>query len=230
MARHIGIVGCSAEGAALCYRTICTEAPEQMGPFAHPEVSLHTHSFGRYMDALHADDWHAVAALMLDSARRLARAGAEVLICPDNTIHQALPLVLPDSPLPWLHIAREVIREARGRSFRRLAILGTEWLMTGPVYADAAHDAGIETRIPPDRQRRCIDRIIFEELVRGRVLPDSRRQLEQVLAEMKGLGCDAAVLGCTELPLLADPDTSPLPTLDSTRILARAALREALSG
>ncbi len=236
MARHIGIVGCSAEGAALCYRTICTEAPERMGRFAHPEVSMHTHSFARYMDAIAAGDWHAVAALMLDSARKLARAGAELLICPDNTVHQAMGRVEADSPLPWLHIAREVVAEARRRGCRRLAVLGTTYLMAGPVYRDAAGEAGIEVHIPQPPQQQEIHRIIFEELVGGAFLPGSRRRVLKIIAEMKARGCDAAVLGCTELPLLVHPpadlgeasESAALPMLDSTRLLARAAVREAL--
>jgi len=227
VAKHVGIVGCSSEGAALCYRMICLEAAETMGTYHHPEVSMHTHSLARYMDFIVAGDWPAVAGLMLDSAGKLAAAGAELLICPDNTIHQAMPLVEPASPLPWLHIAREVVREARRRSFRCLAVLGTMQLMTGPVYGDAAGEGGLDVKIPDPRQREEVHRIIFEELVLGRVRPESRRYLHGVMASMKSAGCDAAVLGCTELPLLADGPAGPLPTLDSTRLLARAAIREA---
>ncbi len=228
MARHVGIVACSAEGAALCYRTFCVGAAEVMGPHEHPEVSMHTHSLARYMVAIHARDWRAVAALMLDSARRLARIGAELLICPDNTIHQAMPLVEPDSPLPWLHIAREVVDLARRSGHRRLAVLGTRYLMEGPVYREAAARAGLAVSVPPEPQRARIDHIIFEELVCGRLLAESRQYLNAVMAEMKQQGCEAAVLGCTELPLLVDPAAAPVPVLDSTRILARAALREAV--
>ena len=159
MARHIGIVACSAEGAALCYLTISTEAAARMGRHNHPEVSMHTHPLARYMASIERGDWQAVADLMLDSARRLAAIGAEFLISPDNTIHQTMPLVAPRSPLPWLHIADETIAAARAGGYRRLA-----------------------------------------------------------------------VLGCTEIPLLVDPAAAPLPVLDSTRLPARAALREAMGG
>jgi aspartate racemase len=228
VARHIGIVACSAEGAALCYRTICLEADQTMGRYDHPEVSMHTHSLARYMVGIRSGDWPAVAELMLDSAAKLARAGAELLICPDNTIHEAMGLVEPRSALPWLHIAHEVARQAQRQGFRCLAVLGTKYLMEGRVYRSAAAEAGLSMQVPGEEERRRIDRIIFEELVYGQVLPDSRRHLDEVMAEMKALGCDAAVLGCTELPLLADPATAPLPLLDSTRILARAALAEAM--
>ena len=226
MARHIGIVACSAEGAALCYRTICTEAAERMGRHDHPEVSMHTHSLARYMAGITRGDWQAVAALMLDSADRLARIGAELLICPDNTIHQAMPIVLPASPLAWLHIAEEVIAAAKQQGRRCLAVLGTKYLMTGPVYREAAAKADIAIRIPQADDRERIDRIIFDELVYGTIVAESRAYLNGVMARMKSQGCDAAVLGCTELPLLVDPAGAPLPTLDSTRLLARAAIRE----
>jgi len=226
--KHIGIVACSAEGAALCYRTICAEAAGSMGAHDHPEVSMHTHSLARYMAPIRAGRWEAVAELMLDSARKLAGIGAELLVCPDNTIHQAMPLVQPNCPLPWLHIAREVVSEARRRGYTRLAVLGTKFLMEGPVYREAAAEAGIEVDIPDQREREEIDRIIFEELVRGRFTRRSRETFNGIMRRMQACGCDAAVLGCTEIPLLVDPAEAPLPTLDSTRLLARAALREAV--
>ena len=143
---HIGIVACSTEGAALCYRTISLAGAEMLGRHDHPEVSLHSHSLARYMKYIDAGDWAGVAELMLSSAEKLARAGADFLICPDNTIHQALDLVEHRSPRPWLHIAREVAEEARRRQFKRLAVLGTRYLMEGPVYRETLKAAGIGHR------------------------------------------------------------------------------------
>jgi aspartate racemase len=167
---HIGIVGCSAEGAALCYRTICAEGAALLGPRAHPEVSLHTASFADYVRCLDAKDIQGVADLMLSSAHKLAAAGADFLICPDNTIHQAFPLVAPASPLPWL-------------------------------------------------------RRIMDELVNGVFRSETVAFFQQVIGGLQARGCDAVILGCTEIPLIIDDRNSPLPTLDSTRLLARAALR-----
>ena len=229
MARHIGIVACSAEGAALCYRTICTEASELMGRHDHPQVSLHTHSLARYEVFLDAGDWSCVADLMLDSARKLATIGAEFFVCPDNTIHQAMPLVVPRSPRPWLHIADEVLAAARSAGHQRLGVLGTRWLMDGPVYRDAGAAAGLEVLFPDEPDRRRIDAVILDELVNGVVLPQSRRLFNEVIGRLQARGCDAVVLGCTEIPLLVDPHASPLPTFDSTRLLARAAIRHALA-
>jgi aspartate racemase len=228
MARHVGIVACSAEGAALCYRTLCVEAPGVMGEHRHPEVSMHTFPLGEYMVHIRSGNWSRVAGLMLSSATKLAKAGAEFAICPDNTIHQAFDLVAAASPIPWLHIADAVADEARSHEFRTLAITGTKYLMTGPVYADCLRIHGIDTRIPDAVEREEIDRIIFSELVHGVFTERSRRYFNTVIQAMKGRGCDGVILGCTEIPLLVDPDDCPLPTLDSTRLLARAALKAAL--
>ncbi|HET7873351.1 MAG TPA: amino acid racemase [Terriglobales bacterium] len=232
MSKHIGIVGCSAEGAALCYRTICLEAEPLMGRHAHPEVTLHNICLADYMRHLSPiaaeDDWSAVAELMLRSVEKLKRAGAEFVICPDNTIHAALPYVLARSPLPWLHIAEEVGKEAERRGFRKLALTGTRYLVNSGVYPEKLQALGLEYVRPGEEQREKINSIIFDELVRGLQTAESLGYLQQVIAEMKSQGCDAVVLGCTEIPLLVSDATSPLPTLDSTRLLARAALREAV--
>ena len=222
MPQHIGIAACSAEGAALCYRTICTEAPQLLGAaHAHPEVSMHTPSLARTMDLIYQGDWQGVGEVMLDSARKLAGMGADFLICPDNTIHQALPYVTPRSPRPWLHIADAVMNEAGSRGFRRIGLTGTKWLMEGPVYAG-------ELVRPEPAEREEINRIIMDELVLGVFKPAAVGYFQKVMEKMKRQGCDAVVLGCTEIPLIMNDANSPLPTLDSTRLLARAALRRAL--
>ncbi len=228
MAKHIGIVACSAEGAALCYRTVCNEAPRLMGEDRHPEISMHNHCLGEYMAFIRAGDWAGVAELMLSSAHKVAGAGADFAVCPDNTIHQAFDLVEPESPIPWLHIARVVGEEARRQGFARLGILGTRYLMTGPVYPDALAQVGIEAIVPDEPDRERIDDIIFDELVKAVFREDSRLCFNEVMQRLKARGADAAVLGCTEIPLIVGPEDAPLPTLDSTRLLARAAIREAV--
>ncbi|MBS0577844.1 MAG: amino acid racemase [Proteobacteria bacterium] len=230
MTQHIGIVGCSAEGAALCYRTVCLEGAQWLRAHDHPEVSLHTHALARYMDYIDAADWAGVGELMLSSAHKLAAAGADFLICPDNTIHQALPAILDRSPLPWLHIAEVVAREAQARRFGRLGITGTRYLVDSQVYPNALDAAGLGWLRPQPAERAEINRIIFEELVRGIVSPASAGYFQQVFERMRAAGCDAVVLGCTEIPLLINDANSPLPTLDSTRLLARAALKRAVQG
>jgi len=230
MAKHIGIVACSAEGAALCYRTLCTEAPAVMGEYMHPEVSMHTHPLAEYMVHIRSGEWADVAKMMLSSACKLHSIGAEFAICPDNTIHEAFDLVVKESPIPWLHIADAVGREAEKLGLKNLAITGTKYLMTGPVYPRALQKFGIACQIPEEPDRARIDDIIFRELVNGVFKEDSRLYFNTVVSKMKERGCQGVVLGCTEIPLLVDPEDCPLPTFDSTRLLARAALNESLMG
>jgi aspartate racemase len=227
MPQHIGIVACSAEGAALCYKTICVEGARFLGPHGHPEVSLHTHSLADYVECLDRGDRKGVAELMLSSARKLAKAGADFLICPDNTIHQAMPDVLPHSPLPWLHIAEVVAEEAVARGFKRLGITGTRWLVDSEVYPEKLAARGLGYLRPTAAERDETNRIIMDELVCSVFTPQAVATYQRVMGRMKAEGCDAVVLGCTEIPLIMNDDNSPLPTLDSTRLLARSALKRA---
>ncbi|HEY7111553.1 MAG TPA: amino acid racemase [Thermoanaerobaculia bacterium] len=228
MARRIGIVACSAEGAALCYRTIAIEGFHAMGEHDHPEVTLHSIPMARHMEAIRRDEWEAVGELMLDSVRKAAAAGADFAICPDNTLHQALPYIRAVSPIPWLSIAEVVAEEAEHRGFGRVGVMGTKYLMEGPVYPEAFRPRGIEWRIPPAADRERINRAIFQELVNAVFTDETRALFDSVMRALGAEGCDAAALACTEIPLIVRPEEAPLPTLDSTRLLARAAVRRAL--
>jgi aspartate racemase len=228
MVQHIGIVGCSAEGAALCYRTVCLEGEQLLGAYQHPEVSVHTHPLGEYMRHVSCDDWAGVAQLMLSSAHKLAGAGADFLICPDNTIHRALPALLARSPRPWLHIAEVVAGVAAARGYRTLGITGTRYLVESEVYPQKLRARGLAYLRPSDAECAEVNRIIFEELVRGVCSAAAVTCLQGVFRRLQAAGADAVVLGCTELPLIMSDANSPLPTLDSTRLLARAALARAV--
>jgi aspartate racemase len=228
MTQHIGIVAGSAEGAALCYRTICLEAPVVMGEHNHPEVTMNSVPMAEHMPYIRAHDWEGLAGLLAASARKVAEAGADFAICPDNTYHQAFKYLIPQSPLPWLHIARAVAEEAHRIGYVRLGILGTKYLMEGPVYTEALEEFRIESKIPDEADRERINEIIFKELVNGIFPESSRLYFNEVGEKLKSRGCDALILGCTEIPLIVRPRDTPLPTLDSTRLLARAALKRAL--
>ncbi len=228
MTRHIGIVAGSAEGAALCYRTICLEAPAVMGEHNHPEITMNSVPLAEHMRHIRANDWETLAGILAASAHKVAQAGADFAICPDNTYHQAFKYVVPQSPIPWLHIAGAVAEEAHRSGYARLGILGTKYLMEGGVYPEALEGFRIESEIPDEADRETINEIIFKELVNGIFPERSRLYFNEVAEKLKARGCDAVVLGCTEIPLIVRPDDTPLPTLDSTRLLARAALRRAL--
>jgi aspartate racemase len=226
--RHIGVVACSAEGAALCYRTICQEGVQFLGAHGHPEVTLHSAPLSEYMSHIYRGDWHGVADVMLESAEKLKKAGADFLICPDNTLHQALPLVALRSPLPWLHIAEVVAARARELGYRRVGILGTRWLVESDVYPAALAAHGVQFVLPEPAEREELNRVIMDELVCGVFKAEALTFHQRVIEGMKRAGADAVVLGCTEIPLLVNDNNSPLPALDSTRLLARAALRRAV--
>jgi aspartate racemase len=228
MSPHIGIVGCSAEGAALCYRTICDEGPELLGRHTHPEITMHTFPLSAYMEPIYRDRWDEVGEMMLASARKLQEAGANFLICPDNTVHQGLDLVRARSPLPWLHIAEVVAENAVRAGYKRVGLTGTKYLMEGPVYPSKLASRGVEIHLPKPAERTRINSIIFDDLVYGRFRNEDLFYFQQVIESMKRAGCEAVILGCTEIPLLVSPEESPLPTLDSTRLLARAALKYAV--
>lgn len=228
MTKHIGIVAGSAEGAALCYRTICLEAPELMGEHNHPEITMNSVPLAEHMEYVRADDWQGLADVLLISTQKVAEAGAHFAICPDNTYHQAINLLIPKSPIPWIHIAEAVGEEAQKSGHHRLGILGTKYLMEGPVYPTALAKFHIDREIPDETDRVRINEIIFQELVNGKFPETSRLFFNEVTDKLKSRGCDAVVLGCTEIPLIVRPDDCPLPTLDSTRLLARAAVKRAL--
>lgn len=228
MTQHIGIVAGSAEGAALCYRTICLEAPAIMGEHNHPEITMNSMPMAEQMVHIRANDWESVANLLAASAHKVARAGADFAICPDNTYHQSFKYLIPQSPIPWLHIAGAVAEEAHRLGYVRLGILGTKYLTESEVYPEALAERQIAREIPDAADRERINEIIFKELVNGVFLETSRLFFNEVSEKLKTRGCDAVVLGCTEIPLIVRPDDTPLPTLDSTRLLARAALKRAL--
>jgi aspartate racemase len=222
MPGHIGIVACSAPGAALCYELIAA-AP---GPAR--EISMNAQPFGDYMRHIDAANWQGVAELMLVSAGKLAGAGADFLIAPCNTIHQAMKHVIGRSPLPWLHIAAAVVAEAKRLGYRRVGLLGTSLTMESPLYPSQLDAAGIEHGVPESRERAEINRFILDEMVRGAFTTEARMYFTGLIQRLKERGCDAAGLCCTELPVLLEGGETALPLLDSTRLLAQAALERSV--
>jgi aspartate racemase len=200
-----------------------------MGGYINPEVSIHSVSFKEYMTLFESRNWEDVAELMLTSSKKLASVGADFVICPDNTVHEAYDLVAPRSPIPWLSILEEVRNGAIYKGYACLGILGTEYIMTSPLYQKKLNDAGILTEIPEEKDRKKVHDIVYNELANGIFTEYQRRYFNRVIKKLKDYGAEAVVLGCTEIPLVMDPSDCPLPTLDSTRMLARAALRKALS-
>jgi aspartate racemase len=205
------------------------ESARVLGAHDHPQISMHTYPLARYMACVDRGDWAGVGELMLSSAQKLATIGADLLICPDNTVHQAMAYVEPRSPLPWLHIAEVVARHAVDRGFRRLGLTGTRSLVESEIYPAILASRGLEYVRPTAAEREEVDHVIFSELVNGIFSLEAVACFQRVIARLKSEGCDAVVLGCTEIPLIMNDANSPLPTLDSTRVLARAALQRAVA-
>jgi amino-acid racemase len=226
--RHLGILAHSAEGAALCFLAFCQEGFRELGPHDHPDVTLDCIPLARSMPALEAEDHDAVREILAESALRLAGAGADFFVCPDNTAHIALERPGPGLAIPGLHIAEIVADRAARDGRERVAVLGTRYTMDGPVYPRALGARGIGWAVPEPQERERINEIIFEELVNGVFTGDARREYVDIMRRMAGDGADAVALVCTEIPLLVSPADSPLPTLDSTRLLARAAFEVAV--
>lgn len=226
--KHIGILAHSADGAALCFLEMCREGARLMGTHLHPEITLSILPMGDSMAAWERMDLPALQRIFQATAQRLAGAGCDFFVCPDNTAHIALGAQGGELPLPGLHIAEIVAQRAREDGRRRIGLLGTKWTMEGPVYRDALGRRGLELVTPPPADRALVDRVIFTELCSGVISDPARVEFLRIISALKQEGCDAVALSCTEIPLLVTPDVSPLPTLDSTRLLAREAVAVAL--
>jgi aspartate racemase len=226
--RHIGILSHSFEGATLCYRTMCLEGVERLGPHMHPEITLTGVAMHHMLDAWERGNLPVLRAMFIDDMRKLAAAGAEFFVCPDNTAHIALEAPGEPSPIPCLHIGEVVADEAEREGRTKVGILGTKWTMSGPVYPGALGRRGIDWAVPDEADRKIVDDIIFGELCLGVIRDESRDAYGRIIAKLAGAGCDAVALVCTEIPLLISEEFSPLPTLDSTRLLARAAVEVAI--
>lgn len=226
--KHIGIVGVTAEGAALCFRTICIEAVKILGVNKHPEISLHMRSFHEILAAQEQRNWNKVAGYLLDSITKLREMGAAFAIIPANSVHFALPTIRQKSPIPVLSIVEETADECMRQGYKRAAILGVGLTMRGGLYNETLRDRGIEPVLPPEGDIEALNRIIYDEIVPARVTEKSMQKLTKIVDKLKDNGCDVAILACTELPLVLSDGNSPLPLLDSTRILGKRALEEAL--
>lgn len=225
---HLGILAHSSEGASLCFRAFCQEGFQHLGEHDHPDVTLHCIAMARAMPYWESGDYGAIRQIMAESVKRLAAAGADFFVCPDNTAHLALESPGEPMAIPGLHIARVVAERAARDGRKRVGVLGTRFTMQGPIYPRVLADVGIASEVPDGADQATVNRIIFDELVAGVFSAESRMAYVEIIRKLAHRGCDAVALVCTEIPLLVPPEASPLPTLDSTRLLARAAFEVAV--
>jgi aspartate racemase len=225
---HIGILAHSADGSALCYLEMVREAGRKLGPHEHPEITMSLLPMGPTLPWWDALDLAQINAHLRATAQRLADAGCDFFVCPDNTAHIALDAAREALPLPGLHICDVVAERAKRDGHKRIALLGTRYTMQGGAYPAAFARHGLEMRVPGSADQELLNGFIFDELCQGEITETARAEFLRVIEELKSEGCDAAALSCTEIPLIVTPEISPLPTLDSTRLLAHAAVDVAL--
>ncbi len=226
---HIGILAHSGDGSALCYLEAIRESARRLGPHQHPEITMSILPMAESLEAWDRMDLDAINAHLMSTAQRLTAAGCDFFVCPDNTAHIALDAAREPYPLPGLHIAEIVAQRAKADGRKRIALLGTRWTMEGPAYPAAFARNGLDMRAPSAADRALLNRLILDELCQGQITESARADFVRVIETLKAEGCDAVALSCTEIPLLIPPDNSPLPTLDSTRLLARQAVQVALA-
>ena len=227
--KTIGIAAHSAEGAALCFLTACHEGSAQLGPHMHPNIIMSAVPMALSLPGWEANDHLAVGKFLLQGVQHVADAGADFFICPDNTAHIALEKIVDDLPLPGLHIAEVVCHEISRQGWNQVGLLGTRWTMTGPVYERALRQRGLERLVPEESTREILNTAIFDELCNGVFKQSTTDHFLRAIDDLKSRGAECVILGCTEIPLIVTPENSSLPTLDSTRLLAKYAVREAIS-
>jgi aspartate racemase len=225
---HIGILGHSADGSALCYLECVRESARLLGDHAHPEITMSLLPMGPTIPWWEASDLPRIDTYLRSTAQRLADAGCDFFVCPDNTAHLALDAAVEPYPLPGLHICDVVARKAKAEGRKRIALLGTKYTMEGAAYRAAFERHGLDMRAPNAADRELLNTLIFDELCVGKFTDENTAAFLRVTQELKDEGCDAVALSCTEIPLIVTPENSPLPTLDSTRLLAHAAVFVAL--
>ncbi len=227
--KTIGIAAHSAEGAGLCFLTACRVGGELLGEHMHPRVVLSAVPMALSMPGWRGNDPARVEPHLVEGVRLLAGAGADFFICPDNTAHIVLERCVGGLPLPGLHIADVTCREACRRGFRRVGLLGTRWTMAGDVYRRALAARSVERLVPEPAEQETLNGLIFDELCNGRFGPAVAAPFLRAIERLKERGAEAVILGCTEIPIVVNDENSALPTLDTTRLLARYAVSLAVS-
>jgi aspartate racemase len=227
--KTIGIVGITAEGASLCYRTIVSESANILPGGAHPPIAIYTGSFAVLNERLRQRDWPEVGALIGDSITRLVSIGAQLTIMPANATHYAVDYFLPQCPVPFLSIVDVSADACVQGGYAQVAVLGIGLTMTDGLYEQPLRSRGIKPMTPTPDEQAKLNQIIYEEIIPARVTPTTAPRIVEILEALRERGAEAAILACTELPLVLTEENMPLPFIDTTRLLARTALAHALT-
>lgn len=229
--KTLGLIGgMSWESSAEYYRLINQGVRERLGPKASARLVLWSFDFAEIAELQAAGNWHALDALMVDAARRLEAAGAEALLICTNSVHKSAPAIAAECTLPLLHIVDPCAAALKADGHAKVGLLGTAFTMEQAFYrARLEQQHGLEVLIPGEEDRAEVHRVIYEELVAGRIEPGSREAYRGVIARLVARGATAVILGCTEIMLLVGPEDSAVPLYDTTRLHAEAAVALALS-
>jgi aspartate racemase len=228
VARHIGIVAVSPEGAALFYRQVFRQAAHA-GPEHKLKVSLHNEPLSAYVEAIRTGDWHTVGELLRRSAQILHRCGAEFCLSPDNAVQHGVHLAESGSPIPWLTMPDLVAKAVAADKRKVVGLIGTKMVTTGSTYQTHLGLKGVHVLAPEPAEAEEMDRIIFSELIYGEIRPKSQVTVLRIIDNLAGRGCEGVILGCSEAPLLVTHENSRLPIYDAADLLATGAVQRALA-
>ena len=231
MHKRIGIVGgLSPESTATYYEYITRGYTERFGDHGYPEIIIYSVNFQNYIVWGDAGDWNSIAEDMIKAACALERAGAEFGIIATNTMHIVFDEVQSAVRIPFLHLIDATAEAIQAKGFSTVGLLGTRFTMNEPFYRERLAANGITAIVPAAADREEVNRVIYEELVRGRILDQSRERFTAIISSLNERGAQGVILGCTEIPLLVSGNDSSLPLFDTTAIHARKALEYAVSG
>jgi aspartate racemase len=226
----IGLIGgMSWESSAEYYRILNQGVRDRIGPTASARCLLWSFDFAEIEALQHAGDWERLTAHMIDAAQRLEAAGAALLLICTNTMHRMAPAVQAAVRIPLLHIADPTAERIKAAGFAKIGLLGTAFTMERDFYKGRLSDEhGLNVIVPGAADRAAVHRIIYDELVAGKVTDESRTAFRGVIARLVAQGAEAIILGCTEIMLLVRPEDSAVPLFDTTRLHAEAAIAAAL--
>lgn len=221
----IGLIGgMSWESTATYYRQINEVVRDTLGGLHSAELVLYSVDFHRIEELQRQGDWKSAGDILAAAARSLEAAGASLLVLCTNTMHKIADRIETAVSIPLLHIADPTAAQIRKSGHATVGLLGTRFTMEQPFYRDRLIERhGLQVLVPPEDDRDVIHRIIYEELCRGVILPESRAEYTRIMKTLADRGAQAIILGCTEISLLVDEEDSDVPLLDTTALHARAA-------
>ena len=230
--KHIGIAGITVPGALLCIDTIVSESYKHFGSdsLKHPRITYTQPPSDEIDKPFDTKDWKQVGRDLLDSIERLHKAGADFAIIPSNSPHYAIKQVQNDSPIPVISLVDITVTECQKRGFKKGGILGVGVTMSDGLYANPLEAIGIKAIVPSSEKQKEINDLIYTEIIKGKPTQETKKKMIAFIQELKDMGADSFIAGCTEIPIvITDESESPLPFIDTTRLIAKKAFEEAIS-